>query len=519
MNGFMAKRLFRSALVGAAFSQAAFAQTSTASATIPSDGGTVKAGDIIVWRVDRPITVISAPGSNSGTATTARAQASLSDEDLAKLGLALSWIQTNAANSTAAAAAMKAADTQKTTDQTLANRLGASAADKAKAIQSAAAADISDAAAVQAKSDLAAANAHFLSLATNASSLAPSGSSSSTAGGIAATPSNAELSKLAAAVTWIQTSTANLRAAAATMTAADATKVADQAAAAAAGATAADKSKAAQSSAAADIADAAASQAAADLAAAQLYYANITAKPATSAQSVCFPKDTRLEITSVVAASSSSGGSTSSGASSSAQGSGAASSASTVTASNTQLVTGHFPDSERLFHPYHNNSELKHVGDNSPPTHQQAIAESHCEAIGQKVAVLDSSYEFTSDQLTAMDYKRMGFTWGGLVIPYKFYFTDKSIKTNSSVVGFAGYEGWFPGVSLSTVIAAGGGAASSTSSTTVATYTVAVGFIMAFGQSNTLKAGLMFGRDYQGNASTFAYENKTWMALSIGAGF
>jgi hypothetical protein len=57
-----------------------------------------------------------------------------------------------------------------------------------------------------------------------------------------------------------------------------------------------------------------------------------------------------------------------------------------------------------------------------------------------------------------------------------------------------------------------------TNTTTLVTYTAAVGFIAAFGDG-TVKAGLMFGRDYQGNAAAFPYENKTWMALSIGAGF
>jgi hypothetical protein len=145
----------------------------------------------------------------------------------------------------------------------------------------------------------------------------------------------------------------------------------------------------------------------------------------------------------------------------------------------------------------------------------------------------DKTYDFTADQLSGQDFVRGGFTWGVLVIPYKFYFTDRSIKSNSSTVAFVGYEGWFPGLSLSAVTALGPGLASTSSSaasstppapaanksSTLVTYTGAIGFIAAFGDSKTVKAGLLFGRDYQGKGSGFQYENKTWMALSIGAGF
>ena len=121
------------------------------------------------------------------------------------------------------------------------------------------------------------------------------------------------------------------------------------------------------------------------------------------------------------------------------------------------------------------------------------------------VASYDTTYTFTADKLSEQDFIRNGFTWGGLVIPYKFYFTDKSIKSNSSTVAFAGYEGWFPGISLSAVLALGPGMTTTTTTTpattgtsptpattassTTVTYTAAVGFIAAFGDSKTVKAG------------------------------
>jgi hypothetical protein len=237
-----------------------------------------------------------------------------------------------------------------------------------------------------------------------------------------------------------------------------------------------------------------------------------TDAPAKNAvhDAVCFPRNGLFSVTSVVAATKASVGA----GSTSADGNSAI-------VSNTQLVSGHFASNPGVFHPLNVNRHM--------PTSSGDNPQSACGSDATRSALADKDYSFTADQLDKQDFYREGFTWGGLVIPYKFYFKDKSIKSNSSVVAFAGYEGWFPGVSLAAVAAAGAGTSqtpttttnatgtTATSTATTATYTAAIGVIATFG--GTTKAGLMFGRDYQGNASAFPYENKTWMALSIGAGF
>lgn len=238
---------------------------------------------------------------------------------------------------------------------------------------------------------------------------------------------------------------------------------------------------------------------------------------ADTAQTVCFPVNGRFDVTSVVAATKSNSAGSSTGA----------------TASNTQIVSGHFSSDTALswFHWRHFHA-LPGIAPPKPgaPAPQTTSAASACGAA--PLAAYDVTYNFTADRLNEQDFYRQGFTWGGLVIPYKYYFSDHSIKSNSSVVGFVGYEGWFPGVSLSGVVALGPGTAPTTSSPgagstsnaasssiTAVTYTAALGVIASFGASQTLKAGLMIGRDYQSNPANFPYENKTWMALSIGAGF
>jgi hypothetical protein len=188
-------------------------------------------------------------------------------------------------------------------------------------------------------------------------------------------------------------------------------------------------------------------------------------------------------------------------------------------------VSGHFPENTGL-HWFHKNTELKEFWND-----KTAGKETPCGEAAPHMPALKQTYDFDAQTLSKQDAFREGFTWGGLVIPFKFYTKSHSVKSNASVVGFAGYEGWFPGVSLSAVAALGLGTAQSSttssggntgsggSTSTLATYTAAVGVILAFGDGGTTKLGLMTGRDYQGNPATFAYENKQWISLSIGAGF
>jgi hypothetical protein len=239
----------------------------------------------------------------------------------------------------------------------------------------------------------------------------------------------------------------------------------------------------------------------------------------------CAPPDSVFEVQSITSAVTTSAAST-------------APSGSSPTPANTQLVYGSFPSgnwAKRALHLFP-----------TAPGENDTTVQTAGPCSGYPVVAANVPYQFDAADLDKVVIQRMGFTWGALVIPYKYYFTDKSIKGNPSTVAYAGYEGWFPGVSLAVVGSAGIGVASnssssptstvstagpsktsstgtpstatsSTSNSTAATYTMAIGFIATFGGS--MKGGLMFGRDYQGNGSGFKYDNKTWMALSIGTSF
>jgi len=148
---------------------------------------------------------------------------------------------------------------------------------------------------------------------------------------------------------------------------------------------------------------------------------------------------------------------------------------------------------------------------------------------GTTLPSYDTLYQFQATDANTGAYYREGFTWGGMLIPYKFYVKDRTFKGNPSTVAFVGYEGWFSGMSLAGVLALGPGIAQSasttsatpstksTSTSTAVTYTAATGFVATFGGS--IKAGLLVGWDWQGSGNNFQYEGKTWVALSIGAGF
>ena len=229
----------------------------------------------------------------------------------------------------------------------------------------------------------------------------------------------------------------------------------------------------------------------------------------------CAPANTRFLVSTITPGTSNSAADNGAGASPKAS------------PADTQIIKGVLPSKGPGL--FHRNQKLGAYATNiaASPACIKAIVDA------------DIPYQFTADDLANVYTQRMGFTWGAMVIPYKFYFTDKSFKSNPSTVAFVGYEGYAPGVSLAGVLALGpgltsnsqssnassgtaGGSGTSTSSQTTTsgnsvTYTAATGFIVTFGGS--IKAGLLFGRDWEGSGSGFKYENKTWMALSVGTSF
>jgi hypothetical protein len=483
-------------LLSAAVYGATPSSPSTTQSAVPTAAGdTVKNGDIIIWQVNKAIT-LNQPASSSTPAPAATAAPAAAAKS------------PTLADTAAAASAIESA---------IQKQLGSGGPPPATASkQTIAQYDANSGALTLAQGQVSKADVQLV------------------AGDITTPSSNA--GKVQAAMTYLTTAEAGLPAKDVAADAANAKQAVDSAAADAAkqaaakpGANAAAKAAAATAATTAQTSAAAAQKAELDRDIAEAYIAAATtalsdlqtastgtaktADATSTAAKYCFPNNSRFNVTDVTAASASAN-------------SGSAGQTSTAAVpSTTQLVSGNFSNSKfgDIVHYIH--SPALPLGTTGSPT--------PCGSEATQPVKYGETYTFTADQLAKNDYYRQGFTWGGLVVPFKFYFKDKSIKSNSSVVGFVGYEGWFSGVSIASVAAVGLGLApgSSTSTTstttttsttsastsTAATYTAAVGFIATFG--GVVKAGVMFGRDYQGNAAAFPYENKTWMALSIGAGF
>lgn len=125
---------------------------------------------------------------------------------------------------------------------------------------------------------------------------------------------------------------------------------------------------------------------------------------AADADTVCFPNQSRFDVTSVIAASKST----------------TSTQAGVITPANTEQVSGHFSSSRvsSIFHWRHFHAipkKKKQAGSEAPGT---SSGQTPCGGGAQ--AVYDHTYTFSGDQLSQQDFDRAGFTWGGLVVPYKF---------------------------------------------------------------------------------------------------
>jgi hypothetical protein len=153
-----------------------------------------------------------------------------------------------------------------------------------------------------------------------------------------------------------------------------------------------------------------------------------------------------------------------------------------------------------------------------------------------QLVVANNQYTTTVTQLSHYGIYRQGLTWGALAIPYKYEFHDHSFQAKPSLAAYVGYESWLAGSSVAGVWAVGaGGSSQSAQSTTTTTgagsstttstngggtqalYTMGFGVLFTLGGS--FKGGVLFGKDWAGSGSGFKYDGRTWMALTLGAGF
>lgn len=136
------------------------------------------------------------------------------------------------------------------------------------------------------------------------------------------------------------------------------------------------------------------------------------------------------------------------------------------------------------------------------------------------------TYKIKSEELEQFGFRRLGFIYGGLIIPYKYFRHDKSLEPGTTIGPFLGYRlgqtGW--GVAL------------------VATYAVTdikvkvvdgaelkertffalsrgIGLMFDVTKSETpFRAGIMWGKDRVGsnNVDVYPHDGRTWVAAQLG---
>jgi hypothetical protein len=129
---------------------------------------------------------------------------------------------------------------------------------------------------------------------------------------------------------------------------------------------------------------------------------------------------------------------------------------------------------------------------------------------------------------------RYGFTYGGLVVPFKFELTGKKeFKGSASAAPYMGYRLGFEssGIELAPVVFAGvsnvsatkttttaatatTAASSSTSTSDLAAFSYGAGVIGILKQ--TFQFGVVVGFDHAGSGQGFQYNDKPWLAVELG---
>lgn len=136
------------------------------------------------------------------------------------------------------------------------------------------------------------------------------------------------------------------------------------------------------------------------------------------------------------------------------------------------------------------------------------------------------NYTIAKSALDNFGYRRMGWIYGGLLIPYKYFRHDKSLEPGTTLGPFFGYRlgqtGW--GVSLigtyavTTVkVRVVDGAELKERSFTGVSRGVGLMFDVAK-SADPFRIGMMWGRDRVGsnNVDVYPHDGRSWFALQIG---
>lgn len=153
-------------------------------------------------------------------------------------------------------------------------------------------------------------------------------------------------------------------------------------------------------------------------------------------------------------------------------------------------------------------------------------SEADCKQAGGSLVKVGRVYKINKDDLEDIGYRRIGWIYGGIIIPYKYFSHDKSLEPGATIGPFVGYRIGETGLGVSLI----------------AMYAVSdikikvvdgqqlkdrsfmgisrgVGLMFDLGKSaDPFRFGVMWGKDRVGsnNTEVYPHDGKTWMAVQLG---
>jgi hypothetical protein len=153
------------------------------------------------------------------------------------------------------------------------------------------------------------------------------------------------------------------------------------------------------------------------------------------------------------------------------------------------------------------------------------VSDDDCKKLSPLVAE-GHSYTMAASDLDKFGFRRLGFIYGGLIIPYKYFPHDKSLEPGTTMGPFVGYRfgqtGW--GISAIATYAVTDIKVKVKEDTELKERTFfalsrGIGFMFDITKSDMpFRAGVMWGRDRVGsnNVDVYPHDGHTWVAAQLG---
>ena len=156
----------------------------------------------------------------------------------------------------------------------------------------------------------------------------------------------------------------------------------------------------------------------------------------------------------------------------------------------------------------------------------------NCDAVNK---ILEhTTYTLEKAEIEKIAHSRRGWTFGALVVPFKYQTSDKSFGGSTSIGPYLGYRiapfKYLNGTSTTFIASAGyanniavptAPGVAPAGSVNRSGLSLAAGIIFAVDKGEGIQVGVLVGQDRLGSNATapYAYEGKTWVSVAIGYKF